>query len=105
MLIFCFPYNGGGNLPLQGIKTFVSMAMSRSLGESIILHPVTPAALHPSPIAMVRACLPQALALLKNLSRLKAALGRYPTSSSRVKSGKKIAIGGSITEVTQLSTL
>ncbi len=39
-----------GSFPLQGIKEFVRIAMSRSRGESIILQPVTPTALHPSPI-------------------------------------------------------
>ena len=47
-----------GNLPLQGIKEFVIIAISLSRGESIILHPVTPQALHPIPIAIVRHCLP-----------------------------------------------
>ncbi len=42
-----------GNLPLQGTKLFVKMAMSLSLGESIILQPETPAALQPKPIAVV----------------------------------------------------
>ena len=93
-----------GNRPLQGIKTLVRMAICRSLGESIILHPVTPAALQPRPIAIVRACFPQAFARLKYLSRLNAARGRYPTSSRRVKRGKNIAIGGSITDVTQVRT-
>ena len=65
-----------GNLPLQGIKLLVSTAMSRSLGESIILHPVMPAALQPSPIAIVSACFPHALERLKYLSRLNAARGR-----------------------------
>ena len=36
-----------GNLPLQGTKAFVSIAINFSLGESIILHPTTPAALQP----------------------------------------------------------
>ena len=65
-----------GNLPLQGINTFVRIAISRSRGESIILHPVIPAALQPSPIAIVRDCFPLASALLKKRSRLNAALGR-----------------------------
>ena len=47
-----------GNLPLQGINAFVSIAISFSLGESIILQPVTPAALHPNPMHIVSACLP-----------------------------------------------
>ena len=41
-----------GNLPLQGTREFVRMAIRRSLGESIIRHPTTPAALQPKPIAM-----------------------------------------------------
>ena len=36
-----------GNLPLQGTKLLVSIAINFSLGELIILQPVTPAALHP----------------------------------------------------------
>ena len=47
-----------GNLPLQGTKTLVKIAISRSLLESIILAPVTPTALQPNPIAIVNACLP-----------------------------------------------
>ena len=50
-----------GNLPLQGVRELVITAIARSLGESIILAPVTPTALHPSPIHVVSACLPQAL--------------------------------------------
>lgn len=42
-----------GYLPLQGTKLFVSIARSRSLGESMIRHPTTPAALHPKPMHMV----------------------------------------------------
>ncbi len=42
-----------GNRPLQGTKLFVTTAIKRSRGESIILHPVTPAALHPKPMHMV----------------------------------------------------
>lgn len=48
-----------GNLPLQGINEFVKMAKSRSLLESIILHPFIAAALQPSPIHIVSACFPQ----------------------------------------------
>lgn len=48
-----------GNLPLQGIKLFVKIDTSFSLGESIILHPTTPAALQPSPMHMVSACFPR----------------------------------------------
>ena len=47
-----------GNRPLQGTKLLVSMAINRSLGESIILQPITPAALQPNPIHMVKHCFP-----------------------------------------------
>lgn len=43
-----------GNLPLHGTKLFVSIAISRSLGESMIRQPTMPAALHPNPMHMVR---------------------------------------------------
>ena len=94
-----------GKRPLHGTKLLVKIAISLSLGESIILHPTTPAALHPNPIHIVSACFPQALHFLKHLSRLNAILGRYPKSSKSVKSGKKIAIGGSITDVTHTTIL
>ncbi len=42
-----------GNLPLQGTKLFVKIAINLSLGESMILHPTHPAALHPNPMHMV----------------------------------------------------
>ena len=38
-----------GKRPLQGTKLLVSVAINLSLGESIILEPTTPAALHPNP--------------------------------------------------------
>ena len=41
-----------GNLPLHGTKLFVNIAIILSLGESIILHPVTPQALQPNPMHM-----------------------------------------------------
>ena len=94
-----------GNLPLQGIKLLVKIAISLSLLESIILAPITPTALQPKFIIMVRACLPQEAHFLNILSRLKATLGKYPKSSKSVNSGKNIAIGGSITETTHESTL
>ena len=47
-----------GNLPLQGTRKFVIIAINLSLGESIILQPMTPAALHPKPMHIVNACLP-----------------------------------------------
>ena len=54
-----------GNRPLQGTKLLVIIAINRSLGESIILQAITPAALHPNPIHIVRACFPWAQAFLK----------------------------------------
>lgn len=47
-----FPLYGCGNLPLQGTKLLVIMAMRRSLGESMIRQPTIPAALHPKPMHM-----------------------------------------------------
>ena len=93
-----------GNFPLHGTRLFVITASSLSLGESIILHPVTPTALHPNPMHIVSACFPQALQRQKGLSRLYAILGRNPESSITVKRGKNIAIGGNITETTHAST-
>ena len=49
-----------GNRPLHGAKLLVRMAMSRSRGESMMRQPVTPQALHPKPMHMVRLCLPLA---------------------------------------------
>ena len=71
----------------------------------MILHPIIPAALHPNPMHIVRACLPHAEHFLKKLSKLKATLGKYPKSSNNVNRGKNIAIGGSITDITQAKTL
>lgn len=42
-----------GNLPLQGTNALVKIEISFSLGESIILHPTTPAALQPNPMHIV----------------------------------------------------
>ena len=92
-----------GNLPLQGTKLLVRIAISLSLGESIILQPVIPAALHPNPIHIVIICFPFVPALLKNPSILKAKRGRKPKSSKKVNKGKNIAIGGSITETIQVT--
>jgi len=90
---------------LQGTKLLVSIAINLSLGESIILAPTTPAALHPNPMHIVRACFPDVHAFLKKPSKLKAILGRYPKSSKIVNRGKNIAIGGSITAVTHPKVL
>jgi hypothetical protein len=79
----------------------VSIAISRSRGLSIIRVAVIPAALQPKPIIIVSACFPCAPALRNRLSRLKATRGKYPKSSRKVNSGKKMAIGGSMTLTTQ----
>ncbi|MNT30460.1 hypothetical protein D3C72_1662560 [compost metagenome] len=92
-----------GNLPLHGTKLLVIIAINLSLGEFIILQPITPAALHPNPIHIVNACFPDVQHLLKYLSRLKAILGKYPKSSKNVNSGKNIAIGGNITDTTHVN--
>ena len=42
-----------GSRPLQGMKLFVMIAISLSLGESIILAPVTPTAPQPIPMHTV----------------------------------------------------
>lgn len=39
-----------GNLPLQGTKLLVKIAINLSRGESIIRQPTTPAALQPNPM-------------------------------------------------------
>ena len=41
-----------GKRPLHGAKALVSMAISRSRGESMMRQPVTPQALHPNPMHM-----------------------------------------------------
>ena len=92
-----------GNLPLQGTKLLVKIAINLSLGEFIILHPTQPAALQPKPIHIVIICFPVQQHFLKIPSILKAILGKYPKSSRKVKSGKNIAIGGSITDIIHVS--
>lgn len=47
-----------GNLPLHGTNAFVIIDINFSLGESIILQPITPAALQPNPMHIVSACFP-----------------------------------------------
>lgn len=59
-----------GKRPLQGTKLLVIIARILSRFESIILQPVTPAALQPKPIHIVSACFPQLLQRLKGSSRL-----------------------------------
>jgi hypothetical protein len=94
-----------GSLPLQGIILFVTIAVARSFSDSIILHPVTPQALHPNPIAIVRACFPFVSDFWNILSILKAILGNSPPSSISEKRGKNIDIGGSITETIQVTVV
>ena len=65
-----------GNLPLQGEKTLVSIAIIFSLVLLIILHPITPQALQPYPMHIVRVCLPLEPHFLNILSVLNAILGR-----------------------------
>ena len=89
---------------MQGTKLLVMMAINRSRGESMMRQPMIAAALQPKPMAMVKACFPQAEHFLNCRSRLKATRGKYPASSRSVKRGKKIAIGGSITAITQDKT-
>ena len=86
-----------GNLPLHGIKLFVNIARSFSLGVSMIFAPITPAALQPNPMHMVNACFPELHTFFFFLSKLNAILGKTPKSSNKVNKGKNIAIGGSIT--------
>ena len=89
-----------GNLPLQGTKQLVRIAISLSLLPGMMRQPVTPTALQPSPMHIVSACFPQLPQQAKQRSRLKASLGSSPKSSASVKSGKNIAIGGSMTDTT-----
>ena len=65
-----------GKRPLHGMKLLVRIAISRSRFESMMRAPTTPAALQPSPIHIVSACLPHALHLENMPSRLKATRGR-----------------------------
>ena len=67
-----------GKRPLQGIKLLVNMAKRRIFLSPIILELVTPIALQPSPIHIVKLCLPQEPHFLKGLSILNAILGNRP---------------------------
>ena len=93
-----------GNFPLHGINELVRIAINLSRLDDIILLAVTPTELHPKPIQVVRDCFAHEPHFLKALSKLNAILGRYPISSKRVKSGKNIVIGGSITATTHRGT-
>lgn len=62
--------------------------------------PVTPTALQPSPMHIVSPCLPHAPQRRKQPSREKAIRGKNPASSNSENKGKKIAIGGSMTDTT-----
>ena len=59
-----------GKRPLHGTKLLVRMAMRRSLGESMMRQPVTPAALQPKPMQRVSPCFPQEWQHWKAWSRL-----------------------------------
>ena len=65
-----------GNRPLQGTKALVRMATSRSRGLSMMRQPVTPQALQPKPMHMVRLWRPLPPAARKKRSITKAARGR-----------------------------
>ena len=94
-----------GNRPLQGTKLLVSTAISRSRERFYY-----PAACHPTGIAAeahthgkrlfaMRAATPESVIQVERYP------GRYPKSSSNVNNGKKIAIGGSITDITHVSVV
>ena len=85
-----------GKRPLQGTSEFVSTAISFSRGVSIMRHPTTPAALHPKPMHIGSACLPQEPQRQKAGSRQKAIRGSRPRSSKKVKSGKKFVKDGTL---------
>ena len=65
-----------GKRPLHGTRLFVSIAMSRSRGESMMRQPVTPQALQPRPMHIVRLCRPCAPARAKQRSSTNATRGR-----------------------------
>ena len=92
-----------GKRPLHGTRLFVSIAMSRSRGEvDDLATPVTPQALQPDP-CIVRLCRrPPGAGAKRGRARTPRAADS-PRHSSSVKSGKKIAIGGSITDTTRAS--
>ena len=92
-----------GKRPLHGTKLLVMIAINLSRGESIIRVPVTPTALQPNPIHIVSACFPHAWHFENCLSNWKAIRGSNPKSSNKVNNGKKIAIGGNITETTHVT--
>ena len=65
-----------GKRPLQGTKLFVNIAISLSLGESIMRHPIIPQALQPNPMHIVSDCFPWQPHFLKIPSKLKAIRGK-----------------------------
>ena len=65
-----------GKRPLQGIKEFVKIDIDLDTLFSIIRVPITPTTLHPKPIAIVRACLPQDDVFLNMLSKINDIRGR-----------------------------
>ena len=79
-----------GYRPVQGMNPLVSAAQVRAFSDSIILQPVTPQALQPTPMHIVSACFPHEPQAAKHRSVLKAMRGRNPASSSSENSGKNI---------------
>ena len=73
----------------------------------MIRHPVTPAALQPRPMHMVRGLLAAGMPHRANpRSRRKATRGKYPHILQESKEwGKKMAIGGSITATTRATVV
>lgn len=61
---------------MQGTRELVSCAVSRSRGESMMRQPVTPQALQPKPMHMVRLWRPWPPQRHMRPSRLKATRGR-----------------------------
>lgn len=91
--------------PLQGVRELVRIDINLSCSEGMMALFVTPTQLQPKPMHTVSACLPQLPHFLKVSSKLKAMRGRMPESSKMAKRGKKIAMGGSITEMTVVVVL
>ncbi len=78
-----------GNRPLQGMNEAVGEDGDEPFpGESMILHPTTPAALQPRPMAMVRHCFPQALHLWKAV-HIKGHPGQVPQVLQQREQRKK----------------
>ena len=78
-----------GNLPLQGIKLLVRMAISRSRGESIIRQPVTPAALQPKPMHMAQPLFAAGTGTLKWFIQMKRHTGQIAKILQQGEQGKE----------------